>query len=275
MCETELFVANSENGSICFQRSLADGVYNGGSWSPQGDKIAICCKRPALVAIHSRDGNTVCSIKCDNDTVATAFSPDGSRIAIVDDLELRVCETSGGREILRHALKDRSSSVAYSSRGAQIIRGGKFGEISVFSAANLHLLYQIASGSDVTCIACNSDDSRIATGHGDSKIRLWDAKSRRLQAALLGHEGSVNDVAFSLDGRTLLSAACDGAVRLWSVEHGRAFGVFCRRFEPVTIDAECRASLSANGQHLAVGYRTTDVNCPDVQLWEAARLPAD
>jgi WD40 repeat protein len=50
-------------------------------------------------------------------------------------------------------------------------------------------------------------------------VRLWDL--RRVQGApvvLRGHDGSVNAVAFSPDGKTLATASDDHLVRLWNVE---------------------------------------------------------
>ena len=57
--------------------------------------------------------------------------------------------------------------------------------------------------------------SKDSAGH-DSVV-LWDATLTR-QVAQLQHDGPVNSVAFSPDGRQLASFASDGAIRIWDVE---------------------------------------------------------
>jgi WD40 repeat protein len=65
--------------------------------------------------------------------------------------------------------------------------------------------------------AFSADRRWLATGSEEGAIRLWDLRPidpTNHVLALDGHKGPVHGLAFSADGRWLISAA-DGAVRLW------------------------------------------------------------
>jgi len=48
-------------------------------------------------------------------------------------------------------------------------------------------------------------------------IVLWNLKTMQRRATLTGHRGQINHIAFSPDGRTLVSGGTDGSVRFWSM----------------------------------------------------------
>ncbi|KAF9518030.1 hypothetical protein BS47DRAFT_1290023, partial [Hydnum rufescens UP504] len=69
--------------------------------------------------------------------------------------------------------------------------------------------------SSVLCVAFSPDGLRLASGSGDSSVRLWDAISGSSMALLTGHSGSVRSIAFSPDGLRLGSGSEDCSIRLW------------------------------------------------------------
>lgn len=54
---------------------------------------------------------------------------------------------------------------------------------------------------------------------GDDKcISIWDLASNALLTELKGHEDTVMNVDWSLDGQYIASASIDGIVRLWPTQ---------------------------------------------------------
>ena len=60
----------------------------------------------------------------------------------------------------------------------------------------------------------------MASASWDGTLRLWDASVGRELGTLTGHTGWINALAYSRDGRTLVSGGNDGTLRLWSATTG-------------------------------------------------------
>src|SRR5262249_18569573 len=67
-----------------------------------------------------------------------------------------------------------------------------------------------------TSVAFSPDSKRVAVGHFDQMVRVWDVPTWRRSASLRGNLDEVWSVSFSPDGRTIASGSKDGAVKIWN-----------------------------------------------------------
>jgi len=91
--------------------------------------------------------------------------------------------------------------------------------LSVWIADGSKELWQ-APASLSRCAAFSPDGKWIATGGQDSLVSLWEvASGGRVRRVLRGHAATVTGVAFSPDGRRLVSSGIDG-VKIWDPSIG-------------------------------------------------------
>ncbi|NXU49613.1 WDR75 protein, partial [Turnix velox] len=81
-----------------------------------------------------------------------------------------------------------------------------------------------SGNNQFTCVVCHPKEDCIATGHADGKIRLWYVnfhhKKEYTYSTLHWHHDTVMDLAFSVEGTSLLSGGVESVLVLWRNESG-------------------------------------------------------
>ena len=67
-------------------------------------------------------------------------------------------------------------------------------------------------------VAISPDARFIAAGYSyDTVVRIWNVASGTLVNRLCGHSDGILSVAFTPDGRGLVSGSCDGKLKYWEL----------------------------------------------------------
>ncbi len=109
-------------------------------------------------------------------------------------------------------------------------------------------------------VTVSPDQKLLVLSYTDKPVKVWDAATGRLQAAL-GSEGGFTP-NFSADGR-LLTAAVRSSAKVWEVGSWRRVAVL-QQLGSGTM----AANLSADGRRVAAGSIETDASVPTVHIWD-------
>lgn len=157
-----------------------------------------------------------------------AFSPDGTLLATYENMPdqgiVSLLEWASSRILTNLSMppprRGAAGAVVFSPDGKRLAIGEDYGQIRVLdwrAGAEVRLGTQTDEG--VAALAFSPDGSLLAAGFAYTKpaIGLWDPSTGEPRGQLTNHAGWVSALAFTPDGRRLVSASVDRTIRIWSV----------------------------------------------------------
>jgi eukaryotic-like serine/threonine-protein kinase len=198
---------------------------------------------------------------------SVAYAPDGQRVASgCDDGKLRVWEAATGKLLAEFEHPGTFIwSVAWSPDGQQIAAALGNGTAQLWEAATGRALNVLKGHTHkrVDAIAFAPDGKTLATGSRDGTARLWEAATGRELLTLKPNANWVNTVAFSPNGRWLVTGhSTKPALKLWDVTTGRELLAFGHNKDTVWAVA-----FAPDGQRLVSGHKYAG----SVSLWDLRR----
>ena len=184
---------------------------------------------------------------------AVAFSPDGKSIATSSyDKLLKLWDVSSGKEI--RTFKDHIDAVyalVFTPDGKRLVSGAADRTVKIWDAQTGERLYTLSEPQDgINAIAIDPTGERVAAGGLDKTIRVWKLgeKSGTLESSLIAHEDAILRLAWSPDGKTLISSSADGSIKILNAADLSEMGAI-----PAQTDWVYGLQFSPDGKRFAAG----------------------
>gem|GEM_PF-2297488 len=194
-----------------------------------------------------------------------AFSPDGQTLASgnYDDETIKLWEVETGRELRTFTGHSYEVySVTFSWGGRILGSASKDGTIKLWEVETGRELRTIKNIYDVRVysVALSPDGRTLASGCvGDANtIRLWEVETGRELRTITNLPSNVKFLAFSRNGRTLISGCDDGTITWWSVQTGWLQKVKVKEIGELSrLSSLASVAFSPDGQTVVSNYSGT------------------
>lgn len=157
------------------------------------------------------------------DTMTTlSYSPDSTRIVTgSDDGLIKIWDINSGFHIA--TFTEHTSAVtgsAYSKRGNVLFTSSLDGSVRAWDMLRYRNFRTFTAPTRLSfaCLAIDpSAEVVCAASHDSFDIHLWSVQTGALLDQLSGHEGPISTLAFTPDGKYLISGSWDRTIRVWSI----------------------------------------------------------
>jgi WD40 repeat protein len=282
----EATVWDARTGTPKFALRSFKGSVNSVAVSPDGTRTATAGgERPSGAATvwDARTGQALLELKGLQQWVhSLAFSPNGERIITGGSLamedhpnEVKIWDARTGTLLLdlsqpppKGGPVGAAVRVAFSPDGKRVIILGartmtNKGGVTVRDAQTGAALLELKG---YPSMAYSPDGTQIASTSGNT-VTVWDTQTGTALVELKGHTSNVFGVAFSPDGKRIVSGSGDRTVRVWDARTGTTLAELKAHTGPVTgvaFSADGNRILAAGGG--AVFVWDAPIRIPEVEL---------
>lgn len=185
-----------------------------------------------------------------------AVSPDDSVVAVGAGSTVSFFAVGDWEKLDAISIRGNASTLRYAPRGRLLAVAIERGGIQLWDTKTGSLVQSWSEDGNSEQISFSPDGRLLAAGvWGTNKpnhVQVWDVATGLRVTSLDGHKDTVWGVAFSPDGKYLVSGDTSGLIRLWRVADWKS----CAQ---VKASGVYQVAISPNGRWLAAGGGTLDV----------------
>ena len=236
-----------------------NGLPDSVDWTPDGAHLAVASwgggGSAGEVVVLDRSGTVVARLQTDRGESLSEVDvgPDGL-ISVTDGpfddyqgTPLGATIWDWGRDEVVREFEGELLASQFDPGGERIALAGLTSAWVRDVASGAELAALTGFDSAVLDLAWSTDGTRIATGHEDGTVRVWNAGSGALQVLLVGHDGQAKRVTFSPDGSRLASSQGGQIVRVWALDLDDLVDLARAEVTRSLTDDECREHLPLDG----------------------------
>jgi WD40 repeat protein len=201
------------------------------AWSPDGAQVVTTSEEGKTVFWDVANGQRVSSFSGrTSGEFDTAWSPDGQQILTTAGFSARLWDVTSDRMLLTGVHTDIVADVAWSPDGRLVATCGD-PTIGIWDAqTGEHIRTLIGHTHWAQSLAWSPDSSQLASSGWDNTVRIWDVATWENIFTFTGHYGepenpifesnTVFGVAWSPNGKSIVSTGSSGWLRLWDSQTG-------------------------------------------------------
>ncbi len=213
-------------------RTLAGhaGDVNAVAFSEDGATLAAAAGEPGVAGElrlwNVADGKPLGTLKGHKDAIyAVALSADGKLAATGSyDTKILLWDLASGRPLRQlDGHNEAVFDLAFRPDGRVLASASADRTVKLWDVATGERRETLSDPTKaVNAVAFSPDGTRVAAAGADNRIRIWqvsmDAKegSNPILLTKFGHEGAILRLAYSRDGKSIVSSADDKSVKLWN-----------------------------------------------------------